>query len=468
MRCKNLGFSYTNLSFNNPSQGTAFHHKPSTAYMNQIRFLSLLGIILICISIQSKGQGILKFNRTTVTTSKAHPASSIPPSAPAPAGPPPGVAPTVTSFSPGAAGTGGVITINGTDFEPTSTVTFGGVTAANVSYRSPTELVVTVASGASGGIVVSNNAGPSAPSAANFIFAAPPTIATAPHTVAGGSTTITVNGTNLIAPVTVSINGTGAIPVPAPAAPYTSFVFTIPGTPIITDIVVDAAGGEAELSAGKAVTGGADLNLPNFGNGLAVVPTPSLDYSQNYTGTNWGFNERLWGNSLTTDSSRQKLGAKLLMPEISQFGLNIEVDRRLSNKNSNVLVGLSLEFNFLVKKVSDTTTKAADNFNPGVFQPRIGFTTAFFRNNFFIDFYGNFLTVVGSNDQFKAYFNTGSKNVFFYPEFDLGGLLSVGASGNSALKYQLTLLVNNGDAQFISASHDQIIPAIKIGFVTTL
>ena len=294
----------------------------------------------------------------------------------------------------------------------------------------------------------------------------PPTITSITHSAAGNSTVIIVVGTNFADPTTLMVNGVG--PYTATKVTADTATFTIPGSPLITDIIVSTDAGSIEQSAAAPATGSADLNLPDFGNGLTVIPTPSFDYSQIYLGNTYAFTERLWGNSLSSDTTRQKMGAKFLMPDVSLFGLKFEVDRRFTNQKSPFSLGAALECNFLVKKVSDTSGKATNNFNPFVFHPRLGLVSSFFDNNVFVAVYTNFLSVVGSNDQFAAFFNTHSKNVFVYPEVDLGGLLSISASGNQALKFQLNLIVNNGDAQFISGSHDTLIPSLKIGFVSTL
>jgi len=95
-------------------------------------------------------------------------------------------------------------------------------------------------------------------------------------------------------------------------------------------------------------------------------------------------------------------------------------------------------------------------------------TSSFFHDNVYVAVFTNFLAVVGSNDEFAEYFNTHSKNVFVFPDINFGGLLSMGASGNQALKFDLNLIVNNGDTQFLSGTHDVIVPSLRIGFVTTL
>ena len=100
--------------------------------------------------------------------------------------------------------------------------------------------------------------------------------------------------------------------------------------------------------------------------------------------------------------------------------------------------------------------------------PRVGLTSSFDENNLYLGVYTNFLSIVGSNDQFATFFKSGDKNVFVYPECDLGWLIPMANSGNQVLKLELDLIVNNGDAQFISGTHDTLLPLLKIGFLSAL
>jgi len=183
------------------------------------------------------------------------------------------------------------------------------VQAQSVSVSSSIQLVTIVGTGAtSGKLAVRTAANPNADSKDGFVIVGQPTIEAVAHTQAGGVVTIVIAGTNFVSPA-ISINGGGFVMEPRIIVSNgDTIIYKMPGSAILTDIVVKTPGREAEFSAGKPVSGGADLNLPDFGNGLTVVPTSSLDYSQIYLGWNTAFSERLWGNTLLRDSNRQKLG----------------------------------------------------------------------------------------------------------------------------------------------------------------
>jgi IPT/TIG domain len=374
--------------------------------------------------------------------------------------------PTISRFQPTAAGIGQVVAIFGTDFDNSTTVSFGGVAAVKVTLRSNTRIDATVGAGQSGPIILTNAHGSG--SIQGFTLVPPPTITSVTHAKAGSGMTITITGTNFIGYSNVSINNlpsvSGLIISP------TTVLLTISTSSILTSIEVGTPGGVVDYPSTQAATGNVDLNLPDFGNGLTLIPTPSFDYSQVFNGKNTAFSERIWGNSLGIDSSQQKLGAKFLLPQTSIFGLKGEGDVRFTDAGSSVLLSGAIEINVLVKKVSffDTAAKTNTNFNPFVIHPRLALVSSFAQGNVFIGAYCNFLTVVGSNDQFASFFNTHSKNVFVYPEIDFGGLINMGSAGNQAIKLELDMIVNNGDAQFMTRSSDVLIPALKIGFVTAL
>ena len=58
--------------------------------------------------------------------------------------------PKATSFTPMAGGTGTLVTINGDNFSPVTSVSFGGVPAASFTIESPTKIIALVGAGASG------------------------------------------------------------------------------------------------------------------------------------------------------------------------------------------------------------------------------------------------------------------------------------------------------------------------------
>jgi hypothetical protein len=76
----------------------------------------------------------------------------------------------IASFKPASAKVGRLVTIEGTGFEPSSSVSFGGASASTVEFVSPTKLKAAVPPGAAAGPITVTNASPpgSAASAASF------------------------------------------------------------------------------------------------------------------------------------------------------------------------------------------------------------------------------------------------------------------------------------------------------------
>lgn len=127
-------------------------------------------------------------------------------------------APTVASVAPagGDVAGGTAITITGTDFDASSTVTVGGNACVSVVVVSPTEITCTTPAGTAGlaAIEVTTSEG-TASVPDSFTYATAPTIADvlpAGGDVAGG-TTITVTGTGFFTGATVTVGGTACTPV---------------------------------------------------------------------------------------------------------------------------------------------------------------------------------------------------------------------------------------------------------------
>src|SRR5208283_1892547 len=131
--------------------------------------------------------------------------------------------PSITSLSPpsATAGTGAqTLTINGTNFLSTSTVTYNGAGHA-ATYVSATQLTLTLSAvdqGVAGAyaVVVTNPApGGGASNAVNFTVTVSnpvPSITSLspPSAIAGaGAQTLTINGTNFLSTSTVTYNGAG-------------------------------------------------------------------------------------------------------------------------------------------------------------------------------------------------------------------------------------------------------------------
>jgi len=122
-----------------------------------------------------------------------------------------------------------------------------------------------------------------------------------------------------------------------------------------------------------------------------------------------------------------------------------------------------------VKKVGyyNVNTKTNTNFNPLVLQTKVGLTTSVI-NEFFLGAYENILSVETENANVSNFFQTGSKNVFVYPEVDAAGIFSIPKGSSSQIKVEVDLLINNKTANYFYNSANSVIPYFKLGFVTGL
>ncbi|MCU0425232.1 MAG: IPT/TIG domain-containing protein [Candidatus Kapabacteria bacterium] len=117
--------------------------------------------------------------------------------------------PTITSFSPMNAGTGTVVTINGTGFTGATAVSFGGAAAAGFTVVSATQITATVGAGASGNIQVTTPGGTGTQAGFTYL-PGPGIIGFAPMSAAQG-TTVVITGTNFTGVSAVSFGGTPAM-----------------------------------------------------------------------------------------------------------------------------------------------------------------------------------------------------------------------------------------------------------------
>ncbi len=375
--------------------------------------------------------------------------------------------PTITKFTPTSAGPGILVKIEGTNFTKDTKVTFGGVEGTDVKVGTDGKvLTVKVGKGATGEVVVTNNKGSA--TANNFTFVPAPTITgVSPDNFTTG-TKIDITGTNFIPNVTqVYIDD-----IPLTPSANTSTVITVTTSGAVSNrkIVIVTAGGTASWPTNQAIQGNADLTLPDLGSGLTIIPTPTFSYTQVHQSGNLGFNAIVWGNSLGTDSTRQKVGNKFLLPQTSLFGLKIEGAVRLTHQSSKFSLLLDGEVNFLVKKVSfyNVDDKSTLSFNPFVVHPKLGLTSSFFNDNFFASAYWHFLNVLTENKAFADFFHTGARNVFVYPELNVGSIFDISHGGSQSMKIELTMLINNGDAQNFYSSANNVIPYLKISFLSKL
>ncbi len=117
--------------------------------------------------------------------------------------------PTVTSFTPTMGNPGAGITINGTNFTGTTSVTIGGVPVTSFMVTSPTQIGAVVSTGATGSVTVSTPGGTA--SLAGFtVTIPPPTITSFTPTASASNASITITGTNFFGVSAVSFGGTPA------------------------------------------------------------------------------------------------------------------------------------------------------------------------------------------------------------------------------------------------------------------
>lgn len=151
--------------------------------------------------------------------------------------------PTITSLSPTSGAVGTLVTINGTNFQPTqgtSTLTFNGTPATPTSW-SATQIKALVPSGATSGAVVATVFG-SDSNGASFSVKPTPVISALSQTVGSVGMVITISGVNFgttQGSSTVKFNGAAATPSSWGA---TQIAVPVPSTATTGSVVVHTSG----------------------------------------------------------------------------------------------------------------------------------------------------------------------------------------------------------------------------------
>jgi hypothetical protein len=175
------------------------------------------------------------------------------------------VAPRIVSVSPAQATSGTIVTLAGATFGGATSVKFGAVAVAPLSFTvvSNNSITATVpATAISGRVTVTTPAG-TATSPADFIVIRAPTISSFTPAAGPIGTSVTVNGTNLASVTSVSFNDTMASSVTILSA--TSLRAVVPASATSGKITVVDPAGQA-LSAGSfAVTPSIDGFQPSRG-----------------------------------------------------------------------------------------------------------------------------------------------------------------------------------------------------------
>ena len=115
--------------------------------------------------------------------------------------------PTISTIFPASASTGGVVSINGTNFNTATAVYFGGNAAASFTVVSATNITAVIGSGSSGIVSVSNPNGVAIKP--GFTFLAPtPVVSAFTPTSAGSGDTVSITGSNFVDVDAVTFGGT--------------------------------------------------------------------------------------------------------------------------------------------------------------------------------------------------------------------------------------------------------------------
>ncbi len=155
--------------------------------------------------------------------------------------------PAVTGISPSSGPTAGGagVTITGSGFTGTTSVTIGGASATSVVVVNDTTITATTPAGTVGAkdVVVTNSAGSGTGTGLYTYVAAPTVTGISPNygSTAGG-TNVTITGTNLTGATSVTIGGAAATSVVV-VNPTTITATTPAGTAGAKDVVVTTAGG---------------------------------------------------------------------------------------------------------------------------------------------------------------------------------------------------------------------------------
>ena len=197
----------------------------------------------------------------------------------------------VLGFSPISGPVGTTVTVTGTGFASVpeqNTVTTGGANASVVS-GTPTQLIVTVPSGATTGPINVTNTNGSATSSASFTVTpaggiAGPTITSFTPAVVNVGATVTISGTGFSTDPTqdlVTINGFTALVESATAS---SISVTVPSDATSGPISVQTPSGQAVSSSTLSIV--PNLFAVDDGYGPSMVDfTGQLSLGQSYTGT---------------------------------------------------------------------------------------------------------------------------------------------------------------------------------------
>jgi LmbE family N-acetylglucosaminyl deacetylase len=162
-------------------------------------------------------------------------------------------APTISSFSPISGPVGTSVTIDGSGFTGTSSVTFNGM-SGTFSVGSDSQVTATVPSDATTGPVSITTGGGTATSATSFtvtVTAVAPTISSFSPTSGPVGTSVTINGSGFTGATSVNFNGVTA---PFVLSSDSQITATVPSGATTGPVSVTTGGGTATSATSFAVT----------------------------------------------------------------------------------------------------------------------------------------------------------------------------------------------------------------------
>ncbi len=259
--------------------------------------------------------------------------------------------PGISFYTPASAGTGKVVSINGTNFREITSVKFGGVEAGSYKVVSETFIEATVGLGSSGAISVKNIAGTA--EAPGFTFVPAPTISGVTPALAGVGAVINIFGQNLSTVTAVNIGDRRA----------SSFQ-------VVSPVQITAIVAPGSIGSGVEVltTGGTIL----FSNFRVVYPPTAGDFSPRtaiagvevlISGTNLGDVTGVMFGGVPA-SSFKILSPEQISATVAPFSKSGSVT--LSNiAGSSAIIGFDFKFTLPVSNftvlVTDLTCRNAAN-----------------------------------------------------------------------------------------------------------
>ncbi len=172
--------------------------------------------------------------------------------------------PTITTFTPISTGTGGVVTITGTNFSGATAVSFGGTAAASFNVANSTTITAVVASGASGSVTVVTPGGTA--NRTGFIFTLLTIINSFNPTSGSPGTVVTITGANFNPVATNNIVYVGGVQATVSAATSSTLTITIPFGASFSPITVLSNGKLASSTLPFTITfpGGGPFTSTSF------------------------------------------------------------------------------------------------------------------------------------------------------------------------------------------------------------